>query len=65
MKVNLTLRPSESAVFQSASIIYAAYITSGKVNEGEENRWMEKALREAVKLAQASDDVIISDGEFD
>lgn len=64
-KLNLSLRPSESAVFRAAANIYAAYITTGRVNEGEEDQWMQKALRDAVRLAQATDKLIVSDGEFD
>lgn len=64
-KLNLSLRPSESAVFRAAANIYAAYITAGRVTEGEEDLWMQKALRDAVRLAQATDKLIVSDGEFD
>lgn len=64
-KLNLSLRPSESAVFRAAANIYAAYITSGQVSQGEEDQWMQKALRDAVRLAQATDKLIVSDGEFD
>ena len=59
------LQHSESVVVQAASQIYAAYIASGRVSEGEEAKWMKRSIKEAVLIAQATDDTIISDDEID
>ena len=64
-KKHFSLQHSESVVVQTASQIYAAYIVSGRVTEGEEDLWMRRSIREAMMIAQATDDAIISDGEID
>ena len=62
---HLKLQHSESIVAQGACQIYAAYIASGRVVEGEEAQWMQRAIREATTIAVATDDHIVSDGEVD
>jgi len=59
------LQHSESVVVQAAAQIYAAYIASGRVEEGEQTRWMQRSIREALLIAQATDDAVISDAEMD
>lgn len=62
---HLTLQASEAVVVQAAAQIYAAYQASGRVPEGEESRWMERSIREAILMARAVDDAVISDDEVD
>ncbi len=64
-KAYLNLQPSEQAVAQAASRIYSAYVIAGKVGDGEEAKWLERSLREAVRLARSADDCIIADGEME
>lgn len=64
-KTHLKLRSSESTVIGAAAQIYAAYIISGKVNSENEAKYREHALNEAIALAIAADDRIISDGEVE
>jgi hypothetical protein len=64
MAKHLKLQHSESVVLTAASQIYAAYITSGKVSDGDEDKMMAKSIREAIKLAVATDEAIISDAEL-
>lgn len=64
-KSHISLQHSEGLVMQAAAQIYAAYITAGRVAEGDEESWMQKAIREAIRIAQATDDAIISDDEVD
>lgn len=64
-KTHLKLRASEGIVIGAAAQIYAAYIVAGKVAEGEEAKYRDKALNEAVSLAIEADDRIISDGEVE
>lgn len=62
---HLKLQHSESVVVQAAAQIYAAYIAAGRVPEGEEARWMERSIREAIRIARTTDAVVISDEEMD
>ena len=59
----LNLQQSEGLVFQSACAIYAAYISAGRVPEGEETHWMKRSIGEAIKIARATDSSIVSDDE--
>ena len=63
-KPRLSLQPSEGIVAQSAAVIYAAYITAGRVAEGQEEQWMQRAMREAFRIAQITDEAIQSDTEL-
>jgi hypothetical protein len=64
-KNKVSLQGSESAVFQVAGNIYAAYLSAGKVADGEEKNWLDRALTEAIQLAQMTDARVQSDGELD
>ena len=61
----LVLKPSERTVVESAAHIYAAYITSGRAGEGQEAEWMERAIRDAIRIARIVDDNVQADNEFD
>lgn len=63
-KATLSLQPSEAVIVRSASQIYAAYIIAGKVEEGQEKAWRERAIREAFDIAKTADANIVSDGEL-
>lgn len=65
MAKHLKLQHSESVVLGAAAQIYAAYISSGKVIDGEEDQWMSRSIKEAIRLAVATDDAIISDNEVE
>ena len=56
-RIKLSLQPSEAAVSQSAARIYAAYISAGRVQEGHEEHWMKRSVREAIWIARVTDDV--------
>jgi hypothetical protein len=62
-KIVLNLQPSEAVVVQAAATIFAAYLTSGRVKEGQEHEWYKRALTEACQLARDADDAIQSDSE--
>ena len=49
----LNLQSSEQAIVAAASRIFAAYIVSGQVSEGQEEGWLARAVREAIWLAAA------------
>ncbi len=62
-KPTLSLQPSEQALVAAASRIYSAYIVAGMVAEGQEQGWMTRAIREALWIAQASDEATRVDEE--
>lgn len=64
-KKHISLQHSESVIVQAAAQIYAAYISSGRVSEGEEAQWMRRSIKEATMISQAVDDAIISDAEIE
>jgi hypothetical protein len=64
-KPNISLKPTEQTLTSAASRIYAAYITAGRVDEGQEKQWMDRAIREAIRIGRIIDESVQSDGEFD
>lgn len=62
-KPDITLEPSKGVISQMAARIYAAYITRGAVREGEEADWMQRSIREAVRIAKTVDASIESENE--
>ncbi len=60
----ISLQHSESIVTTAAANIYAAYIMSNRVTEGEEDQWMTRAVEEAIWIAQRTDASVQSDGEM-
>ena len=63
-KTYLSLRPSEQVVATAASHIFSAYIASGLVREGNEEEWMQRSVREAIRIAELADESITSDNEL-
>jgi hypothetical protein len=63
-KPSLSLQPSEAIVAQSAALIYAAYVTAGRVSEGAEQEWIDRSIQEAVQIARSTDETIHSDNEM-
>ena len=61
----LTLQRTEGFITQAAANIYAAYISAGKVVDGEESQWMKKSIKEAITIAKTTDETIVSEGEMD
>ena len=57
------LRTSETAIFQAASGIYAAYVASNQVNDEKQADMMKKSIDTAIDLARSVDDRIQSDKE--
>ena len=64
-KKHFKLQHSESVLVHASTRIYAAYIASGRVPEGEESSWMKRSIREAILIARATDDAVVSDDEMD
>ena len=64
-KTYLTLQPSEVAVVDAASRIFAAYVSSGRVKDEDVERWMERSIREAIRIALTTEKIIIAENEMD
>lgn len=62
--VYLALKPSEKAVFECASRIFAAYISSGKVTEENKSDYYKTAVRDAIRIAEIVEKQIQSDDEL-
>lgn len=63
-KTYLSLTKSERSLLIAASQIYAAYIQSGRVPEGEQEAWMERSVQEALRVATITDGAVVSDDEM-
>jgi hypothetical protein len=63
-KQYLKLEVSEGIVVQVAGQIYSAYIAAGRVTEDSEKEWMNRSVREALRIARVVDDTVQSDGEL-
>lgn len=62
-KPYIALQPSEGIIVQAAATIYAGYLAAGRVNEGSEADWLSRSIKDAIRLAQATDDNVQSDAE--
>lgn len=65
MKPYITLQPSEQVLVNAASVIYAAYITTGRVEDGQEAVWMERSIKAAIRIARTTDEAVQADKEVD
>ena len=61
-KPGITLDPSKAVISQMAAQIYAAYIIHGVVKDEERVSWMERSIREAVRIAKTVDASIETHG---
>jgi hypothetical protein len=64
-KAKISLQASEGLVFQAAARIYAAFVAADRVRDGEEQQWIERAIRDAIQLAQSTEKLVQSDSEMD
>ena len=64
-KSYFNISATEGAVVQAAAQIYAAHITAGHVAEGEEDAWIQRAVRDAIVIARTTDDAVVSSEEVD
>lgn len=60
----LSLQPSESIVANMASRIFAAYVQKGEVNEANTGEYVKKSTELALKIANYTDVISKSDGEW-
>ncbi len=60
----LALQPSEQVLISASATIYAGYLATGKVADGEEHAWMDKAIKAAFRIATVVDASIVADKEM-
>ena len=60
----INLQPSEAVLVQAAATIYAGYLTSGRVEEGNEGDWLKRSIQDAVRIARITDDNVDADKEL-
>ena len=63
-KTTITLQSTEQALLAAATRIYAAYVVSGQVADGQEDGWRARSVREAVWIAQQVDEAVLADDEI-
>jgi hypothetical protein len=55
----IDLKTNEQVLVRAASEIYAAYIQRGLVGEGNEDKYISKAISEAINIAMKIDKLVI------
>ena len=60
----LNLQPTEVGVLTSASTIFAAKISAGKVDANNEDQVIEESVSQAIKLAKRIEREIKTEGEM-
>ena len=63
-KASLNLQESEAVVVQTAGIIYAAFIQSGKSASQSDDDLVEKSVQIAIDIAKLTDEKVRSDQEL-
>jgi hypothetical protein len=63
-KTTITLQPTKQALLAAATRIYAAYVVSGQVADGQEDGWRARSVREAVWIAQQVDEAVLAEDEI-
>jgi hypothetical protein len=64
-KTYLDLQRSEGIIVQAAAQIYSGYVAAGRVTDEEAPEFLKRSIREAIQIAVATDDAVISDEEID
>lgn len=62
-KPYLTLQPTEHTLVQAAATIYAGYLSTGRVSEGNETEWLKHSIQDAIRIAKITDDNVQADAE--
>lgn len=63
-RLSVQLAPTEASILAAASRIYAAFITGGRVVDGQEAKFMQVAIKQAMKMSTAIDDAVKAEGEL-
>ena len=60
----MSLQPSEIALFEAASRIYASYVLAGRITDGNENDMIDRSVQEAFHMARLIEEAIQADSEL-
>lgn len=60
----MNLQPTEAGILTSAATIFAAKVSSGRVDESNEDQALEESVNQAIKLAKRVERLIKTDGEM-
>lgn len=63
-KHQISLQPTEQTLVTAAATIYAGYIAAGRVADGQESAFMDRAIQAAIRIAKVTDDSVQADQEF-
>ena len=61
----ITLQQTEGFIVQAAAQIYAARIAGGNLDESQESACMQKAIKDAIRIAKTVDSAVQAEGEYD
>lgn len=64
-KSYIALQPSEGILVQAAAQIYSAYVISGQAAPGTEDEWLQRSIRETIRIAKTVDSAVQADAEMD
>lgn len=59
----VSLQPSEAILVQAAAQIYSAYITTGQCTADNEDEYLKKSIKQAVRMARIIDESVQADKE--
>ena len=60
----LNLQPTEVGILTSAATIFAAKVSSGRVDASNENQAVEESVDQAIKLAKRVEHLVKTKGEM-
>jgi hypothetical protein len=60
----ISLQPSEGILVQAAANILAGYIASGQCTPDNEDQFMKKAIKQAIRIARITDEAVQADKEL-
>ena len=63
-RLSVQLAPTEVSILAAASQIYSAFIISGKTNQDNEAKYMQKAIKQAMKMSTAIDESVKAEDEI-
>lgn len=59
----VSLQPSEAVLVQSAAQIFSAYIATGQCTADNEDEYLKKAIKQAIRMARIIDEAVQADKE--
>ena len=60
----IKLEPSEAEVFRAAVDLFCAHLAAGGITDQNESALIEKCIGQALRMAQRTDQLVMSDDEM-